>query len=108
MGAALQTTTCRGADGTMQLVAIGEIDMTTVGRFESELQAAIAEADPGATTDVDLRGVEYLDSAAIAVLFTHAERIGQVHVPPLLMRGLTISGLDQVVEVQAAELSRGR
>ncbi len=107
MGAALKTTTRRGPRGTMELAAAGEIDMSTVGRFEIALLAAVAEAAPGPTTDLDLSRVEYLDSAAIAVLFANATRIGVVRVHPLLMRALTISGLDQVVEIHAADITRG-
>jgi anti-anti-sigma factor len=101
MGATMTVTTEQRPDGRVALAAVGEIDMSTVVRFESALQAAVADAAPGKTTELDLRGVEYLDSAAISVLFAHAERIKLVRVPHLLMRVLTISGLDQVVDVQA-------
>lgn len=103
MGSELKVTTQRGGeDGPIELAAVGELDLTTIGRFESELQAAVAQAGPGGTTTLDLRGVEYLDSATINVLFANAERISLVRVNPMLLRALTISGLDQVVAVQAA------
>ena len=81
------------------MVAVGEIDLSTVSRFESALRDAIDEAGPGRTTSLDLRGVQYLDSAAINVLFEHAERIRRIRINPVLKRGLVISGLDQVIEV---------
>jgi hypothetical protein len=45
--------------------------------------------------------VDYLDSAAINALFTHADHI-QVVAPSLLMPVLTISGLTQLVTVEPA------
>lgn len=100
MAAALTVTSQRDADGGVELVAVGEIDLSTVGRFESALRAAVAEIGPGRTMSLDLRGVEYLDSAAINVLFEHADRISRIRVAPLLQRGLIISGLDQVIELR--------
>jgi anti-anti-sigma factor len=104
MAAVLTVTSRRADDGTVAVAAVGELDMSTIGRFESALRTAIDEAGPGRTTTLDLSAVEYLDSAAINVLFENAERIGSVLVHPLLLRGLTISGLDQVVEVRSAAL----
>lgn len=99
MAAVMTLTTHRNSEGRIELAAVGELDLSTIGRFESALAGAVAEAGPGRSTDLDLRGVAYLDSAAINVLFAHAERLGVVRVPPLLLRALTISGLDQIVEV---------
>lgn len=102
IGAKMTITTNTAPDGTVELVAVGELDLSTIGRFRDALLAAIAAAGPGRTTAVDLRGVEYLDSAAINALFAHADRISRIRVQPLLMRGLSISGLDKIVEVQTA------
>jgi anti-anti-sigma factor len=99
MAAAMTVKTQRHDGGRVELAAVGELDLSTISRFESALAAAVAEAAPGRSTELDLRGVDYLDSAAINVLFTHAERLSVVRVPPLLLRALTISGLDQIVEV---------
>ena len=99
MAAALTVTTFHDADGGVELVAVGEIDLSTIGRFESALRTALDETSPGRMTSLDLRGVEYLDSAAINVLFEHADRIGRIRIEPLLQRGLIISGLDQIVEL---------
>ena len=102
MSAAMTVTTRHGDGGEIEVTAVGELDLSTIGRFEDALKAAVGDAGPGRTTTVDLGGVEYLDSAAINELFTHADRIGRVRVNPLLLRVLTICGLDQVVEVQSA------
>lgn len=102
MGAALKVSIHRGDDGTVELSAVGELDLSTIGRFQTALRDAITEAEPHRAT-LDLRAVAYLDSAAINVLFDHADRIRLVRVNPLLLRGLSISGLDQIVEVQSAE-----
>lgn len=101
MGAALEVGTHRADDGTIELTAVGELDLSTIGYFNTALRDALAEAGPNRTT-LDLSGVQYLDSAAINVLFDHADRISLIRVHPLLLRGLSISGLDQVVKVQAA------
>jgi anti-sigma B factor antagonist len=54
---------------------------------------ALRPASPGdARIVVDLTGVEYLDSAGLTVLFTHAAHIELVATPPLAPV-LTISGL---------------
>lgn len=103
MGAALTVTTERDGNGETVLAAVGELDLSTIGRFQSALLDALAGADRGKAMTLDLRGVEYLDSAAINLLFAHAERISLVRVHPLVLRGLTISGLDKVVAVQPAE-----
>lgn len=100
MGAAL-TITRRDNDGNIEVEAVGELDLSTVGKFENALKEAVAEAGPDRGVTLDLRGVEYLDSAAINVLFAHVARLNLVRVNPLLLRGLTISGLDRIVPVQA-------
>lgn len=102
MGAELEVTSRPAADGGVELTAIGELDLSTIERFESALHEACDRGAPDRKPTLDLRGVQYLDSAAINVLFNHADRIGLIRVHPLLMRGLTISGLDQIVEVRSA------
>lgn len=102
MGAALTVTTRSDGNGGVELAAVGELDLSTIGRFRNALETAVAETADGRAMTLDLRGVEYLDSAAINVLFAHAERITLVRVHPLLLRGLTISGLDKVVELEPA------
>lgn len=104
-GAALEVTSHREGDA-ITLSAVGELDLSTIARFESALLDAVAATPAGRWTTVDLRAVEYLDSSAINVLFANADRIIRVLVNPLLMRGLTISGLDQLTEIQAASPGR--
>lgn len=101
MGAAL-TVTRRDSEGNIELEAVGELDLSTINRFETALKDAVADAGPGRAVTLDLRGVQYLDSAAINVLFAHCGRLNLVRVNPLLLRGLTISGLDRIVPVQSA------
>jgi len=87
-------------DGTIVLTATGEIDLSNIAVFTEALNAAARECD-GASLVVDLRGVEYLDSGAINVLFAHADRI-HVIANPILMPVLRISGLADVGSVEAA------
>ncbi|WP_411107614.1 STAS domain-containing protein [Streptomyces sp. cmx-4-9] len=94
MTTALTLTPGRRPDGTALLTAVGEIDMSNTG----ELAAALAgTAGP---LVLDLTGVEYLDSAGLSVLFTHAERIELV-ANALLEPVLVISGLADLTTVHA-------
>jgi anti-anti-sigma factor len=91
----------RGDDGKVVLIAAGEIDLSNIDAFSQALDAAIAEAGSGGTLTVDMRAVEYLDSAAINVLFPHADHIHLI-VHPLLTRVFTISGLDELTTIESA------
>ncbi|MEV7674044.1 STAS domain-containing protein [Streptomyces sp. NPDC000963] len=82
----LTLTPGRRPDGTAVLTAVGEIDMSNT----SSLAAAL-DGTPGPLV-LDLTDVEYLDSAGLSVLFSHADRLELV-AGPLLAPVLTISGL---------------
>lgn len=88
----LTLTTGRRADGTPRLSVSGEIDMSNA--------AALAEALGAGSGPlvVDLTGVEYLDSAALSVLFAHADRL-ELMVTPLLEPVLAVSGLAELATV---------
>jgi anti-sigma B factor antagonist len=85
-------------DGAPVLVAVGEIDMSNAEKFASALEEAVAASD-AAMLLVDLRAVEYLDSAGLATLFRHAEQI-EVVTGPLLAPLLTVSGLSELTTVR--------
>ncbi|MCD0483690.1 STAS domain-containing protein [Streptacidiphilus sp. ASG 303] len=94
----LRLDTGRRPDGTPVLTAAGEIDMSNAGEFT----AAVAGAVPASgRLVVDLTAVEYLDSAGLITLFTHAERIHLV-APALLGPVLTVSGLTELTTVDIA------
>lgn len=82
----------RRPDGTQVVTAVGEIDMSNAENFRDALSRASA-ADGRLV--VDLTGVEYLDSAGLTVLFTHAAHI-ELIATPLLAPVLTISGLADI------------
>lgn len=95
----------RGSDGSPRLVATGEIDLSNVDTFTEALDAAIGDSTgAGSAVIVDLSAVEYLDSAAINVLSTHADEVGTMRVIAhrYLIPVLTISGLTELAEVQAS------
>ncbi|MGW0120827.1 STAS domain-containing protein [Streptomyces sp. NPDC003327] len=92
----LTLTPGRRADGTRVLSAVGEIDMSN-----ADALAAALDALPGRLV-VDLTKVEYLDSAALSVLFAHAHRVDLV-APPLLTPVLTISGLAELTTVHQTD-----
>lgn len=98
MSTALTLTTGSRPDGARVLTAVGEIDMSNAATFAAALGDAV-EAH-GAPLVVDLTAVEYLDSAGLAALFPHAERIALV-ASPLLAPLLTISGLADLTTVQS-------
>ncbi len=85
-------------DGAQVLTAVGEIDMSNADRFRKALnQASAADGRP---VVVDLTGVEYLDSAGLTVLFTHASHI-ELIATPLLAPVLTISGLADITRLHS-------
>lgn len=102
MSTLLTLDTARSNDGKLVLVAAGEIDLSNVDSFTHALTTAIDEtAGSGGPLTVDLRTVKYLDSAAINVLFNHAEQI-QLIVHPFLIRIFTITGLTELTTVESA------
>ncbi|BBZ70284.1 STAS domain-containing protein [Mycobacterium paraseoulense] len=101
MATTLTLDTARRTDGELMLVASGEIDLSNIDAFVDALTSASGEAAGGGPLTVDLSGVEYLDSAAINALFTHANHIHLI-AHPILMPILTISGLTELVAVQPA------
>jgi anti-anti-sigma factor len=95
------------AHGTDVLVTLsGEIDLTN----REEVADAINAAVTNQTTDVrlDLSDVDYLDSTALRLLFTLADRLRLLQVGLTLLvpedavtrRVLALSALDQLVEVR--------
>ncbi|AGB24437.1 anti-anti-sigma regulatory factor (antagonist of anti-sigma factor) [Mycobacterium sp. JS623] len=102
MSAALTLdTTCRG-DGTLVLIAVGEIDLSNIDAFSQALTDSTAKAAAsGERLTVDLTAVEYLDSAAINALYHVADHIHLI-VHPVLIRSLTISGLAELVTIESA------
>lgn len=96
MSTPLTLTPHRRSDGTALLTVVGEIDMSN-----SEAFAEAIEAVQGPLV-IDLTGVEYLDSAALTVLFTHADRV-ELIAPVLLVSVLTISGLGDLTTIHTPE-----
>lgn len=101
----LTLATARGSDGKFLLVAEGEIDLSNIDAFNLALTGAATEAGGGALV-VDLSAVEYLDSAAINTLATHADRIELV-AHPILMPVLRVSGLTELTTVEVAPPTAG-
>ncbi len=103
MPTSLTLDTARGGDGQLVLSAAGEIDLSNVDAFTTAITTAIAEiTGSGETLTIDLSSVEYLDSAAINVLFLHAEQI-RVIAHPLLVRVFDISGLSELAAIEPAQ-----
>jgi anti-sigma B factor antagonist len=92
----LELSTRRGPDGTPVVTAVGEIDMSNVGKFQDALSQAAAEGGP---VVVDLTRVEYLDSAGVHALFAHTPGL-QLIASPLLAPILAISGLSDITSVR--------
>jgi anti-sigma B factor antagonist len=89
-------TTARDPEGALVLGAAGEIDMSNAPAFS----AALAEARRQEEAFVlDLTGVEYLDSAGLAVLFPHVDHVKLV-AGPLLGPLLTVAGLADVTTIR--------
>lgn len=92
----LTVTTHRRDDGRVVVTAVGELDLSNIDSFGEALSAV-----DGTGMTVDLSGVEYLDSAAINLLFAHTDDVELV-VNPLLLPVLKISGLADVVAITPA------
>lgn len=80
-------------DGATVLTAVGEIDMSNAGLLATALEQAHGRVV------VDVTGVEYLDSAGLSVLFSHADRI-ELLVGGLLEPVLTFSGLADIATIR--------
>jgi anti-sigma B factor antagonist len=91
----LTLSTRQREDGRWVLTAAGEIDMSNADSFRDALAAG---ARTGQTLLVDLTAVEYLDSAGLTALFTHADRI-ELIATPLLAPVLNISGLHDITRM---------
>jgi anti-anti-sigma regulatory factor len=74
--------------------------MSNAASFSAALAAARQDAADGPLV-VDLTRVEYLDSAGLAALFPHVDRL-RLLAPPLLAPVLTIAGLDDLTTVEGA------
>jgi anti-anti-sigma factor len=103
MATSLTLDTARSVDGKLVLIAAGEIDLSNVEPFNQALTRAVADSDGGgeSTLTVDLSGVQYLDSAAVNVLFPYAEHI-RVIAHPFLVRIFDISGFSELTTVEPA------
>ncbi|MEO3756966.1 STAS domain-containing protein [Mycobacterium sp. B14F4] len=108
MATPLTLRTGRRADGTLEVSAAGELDLSNIAAFTQAIAEALrTESRDGQKVAVDLSAVEYLDSGAINALFEHADRIRQIVANPILMPVLKVSGLAGVAAVQAAPPSPG-
>lgn len=96
MTASLTLTPGRRADGTALLTAVGEIDMSNAGALREAIEAVHGPLV------LDLTGIEYLDSAGLNVLFSHADRV-ELIATPLLAPVLTVSGLAGLTTVHGLE-----
>ena len=102
MSTPLALNTSRFQDGTLVLSAAGELDLSNVNTFAQALTDALSDAASAElVVAVDLRDIEYLDSSAINVLFTHARQIRGLIINPLLNSVITYSGLADLVAVEA-------
>lgn len=93
MATPLTITTTRDRGGPVTLRVAGEIDMSNAAVLDSAIQAQRGRLV------VDLAETEYLDSAGLSVLFTHADRL-EVVVPELLAPVVAIAGLGAVAVVR--------
>jgi anti-anti-sigma factor len=98
----LTLSTARRDDGRLVLSAAGEIDLSNIDDFDQALSAAVGDLQQGdERLVVDLSALSYLDSAAINALFVRGEHI-YVIAPQLLMSTLAMTGLTELVPVEAA------
>ncbi|MDP7701154.1 MULTISPECIES: STAS domain-containing protein [unclassified Mycobacterium] len=102
MPTSLTLETSHGYDGELVLKATGEIDLSNIDAFDRALTKAATEAAGGdRKLTVDLSAVEYLDSAAVNALFSHADHIHLI-AHPLLMSILSMCGLTELITTEPA------
>jgi anti-sigma B factor antagonist len=89
----LTCTVDRHPDGAAVVVVAGEIDMSNTADFA----AALDGAGDGPLV-VDLTSVDYIDSAGLAALFPHVERL-RLRATALLEPVLRVAGLDDITEL---------
>ncbi len=84
----------------------GEIDLSTAPQLQREL---LASAQGSPVVVVDLRGVTFIDSTGVGVLFRTSKQVtaagGELRVvcaPGAVRRVLKVSGLDRLVPVDDA------
>ncbi|GDY32281.1 STAS domain-containing protein [Gandjariella thermophila] len=84
----------------------GEVDMTTAAQLERQLEQACAQAGPEAAVVVDLLDVSFLDAAGLGAMVRvqqrchqHGHRLRVVASHRPVLRPLTLTGLDAVLEV---------
>jgi anti-sigma B factor antagonist len=98
MTSALTLTPGRDPRGATVLAVAGEIDMSNAGDFSAAVDSLLRDAGDGPVV-VDLTAVDYIDSAGLAVLFPHIDRIRLV-ATDLLAPILTVVGLDDVTTIR--------
>ncbi|MEU3509433.1 STAS domain-containing protein [Streptomyces longwoodensis] len=91
----LTLTQGRRPDGTAQLTAVGEIDMSNAAVLSDSLRGTSGRIV------LDLTRVQYLDSAALNVLFQHADRL-EILAGVLLAPVLSISGIADLATVRTS------
>ncbi|MGK5447872.1 STAS domain-containing protein [Streptomyces radiopugnans] len=96
MATPLTLTPGRRPDGTALLTVAGEVDMSN-----TDVLAAALDSTAGRLV-LDLTAVDYLDSAGLSVLFSHADRI-ELIANPLLIPVLTVSGLADLTTIHTPE-----
>ena len=86
--------------------AAGELDRQTVVALRIELQTAIAMATPRFPVVVDLAGIQFFGSAGLNELLRHHRSAAGMRIPfrivaahSAVLRPITISGLDQVLDL---------
>lgn len=92
----LTVTAGRLPDGTRVLTAVGEIDMSNTDTLAAALDGVRDRLV------VDLTQVEYLDSAGLNILFSHADHI-ELILGELLSPVVTVSGLAALVTVDVVD-----
>ncbi|MEK6328297.1 MAG: STAS domain-containing protein [Actinomycetota bacterium] len=90
--------------GQTRVVLSGELDIASTDGLEKQLAAI--EVDPPATLVLDLRGVEFIDSTGLRSVVaaderarSNGRRLAVVHSPNAVARLLTVTQLDQRLEI---------
>lgn len=96
------TVELRRSNGSLLVVPAGELDIATVRKLEAAL---VEHAEPGQSVAIDLRGLEFIDTAGLRLVLEQHERVKASGGRLVLVRGsesvqrlFEIAGLADVLE----------
>jgi anti-sigma B factor antagonist len=100
------TITVESVDDVPVIRAVGELEIATVPEMRTVV-AEVSERRPRALV-FDFRRISYMDSSGLGILVSAKKRLGAdkgevvlITEQPAVLKALSLSGLDQIIQVYA-------